>query len=96
MNRIALPAVSRSRLAAISRNSGRPNVGVCRQQLQLHQQKRSLYFALPVLLPAALATFVGITFWQVYKRRQAEEEAAKKGVALKEPEKEKNDDPRLR
>jgi len=92
MNRIAASA---SKILALSASSSPARVGVCKQQLQ-HQQKRGLYFALPVLLPAAVATFVGITFWQVYKRRQAEEQAAEKGVALPEEKQEKNEDPRLR
>jgi hypothetical protein len=41
------------------------------------QQNRQLYFALPLLIIPAMGTFVGITFWQVYKKRQAEELALK-------------------
>ena len=36
-------------------------------------QKRPIYFAVPVLLPLAVGAFVGITIYQVYKKRQAEE-----------------------
>jgi hypothetical protein len=35
-------------------------------------QKRSLYFALPVVIIPAIGIFFGITIWQVYKKRQAE------------------------
>jgi hypothetical protein len=35
-------------------------------------QKRSLYFALPVIIVPAIGIFFGITIWQVYKKRQAE------------------------
>jgi len=38
------------------------------------QPKRSLYFAIPVLIPIAVGAFVGITFYQVYKKRQAGEQ----------------------
>jgi hypothetical protein len=43
------------------------------------QQKRKLYFALPVIIVPAIGAFAAITFWQVYKKRQAEEEALRKG-----------------
>ncbi len=46
--------------------------GLPKQSHHLHQ-KRPLYFAVPVLLPLAVGAFVGITIYQVYKKRQAEE-----------------------
>jgi hypothetical protein len=61
------------------------------------QQKRGLYFAIPVLVPAAICAFVGITFWQVYKKRQLEElQAQGKAPPPSTETKEKNEDPRLR
>lgn len=70
--------------------------GLCKKQLNQHQQKRDLYFALPVLLPAAVAAFVGITFWQVYKKRELEEKQARGEAPASQEKKTKHEDPRLR
>jgi hypothetical protein len=67
-------------------------------------QKRGLYFALPVIVVPAIAIFVGITFWQVYSKRQKEEELVKRrgttpseeAVIVNRSAKPLHKDPRLR
>ncbi len=47
------------------------------------QQKRGVVLAFPLLIPGMVVGFVGITFWQVYKKRQ-KDNAVERGEAVAE------------
>jgi hypothetical protein len=69
MNRLVRSSSAAAALA--NRASSRGGGGSSPLQ---QQPRRPLYFAIPVLLPIAVGAFVGITFYQVYKKRQAGEQ----------------------
>ena len=78
------------------RGQGGRKVANLRSNPQL-TQKRGIVLAFPLLIPGMVAAFVGITFWQVYKKRQIDN-AVERGERLPEviEEEEENEDPRLR
>ena len=79
MNRL-VKSSSAALLASSKRGGVGGVVGGGRSSPQ-QQPRRQLYFAIPALIPIAVGAFVGITIYQVYKKRQAGEQGQLRSAA---------------